>query len=70
MHNLIECGACRYKAGQGYDFNKNDFEYFGDKEFIRIKQTFMIESDVYFASNEEVDLYACPECGTVRMERK
>lgn len=37
----------------------------GDKPFKKIHGTFLIEYGHSF-SKEEVELYACPKCGTVR----
>jgi rubredoxin len=41
----------------------------GEKEFIRIKGTVFAIPDYNGNYTKEVFLVACPECGTVRMER-
>lgn len=40
----------------------------GDREFIHISGSFTIASDRYYSSVKQVELYACPKCGTIRME--
>lgn len=49
-------------AGKKYDIIK------GDKKFVRIDGFFTIGQNDYYHRTVAVGLYACPKCGTIRME--
>jgi hypothetical protein len=63
--------VCGYKHQEGLDDNgKWQDNLIGDIEFHRIHgSTFKISEGHWGDYDEEVKLYACPKCGTVRMER-
>lgn len=49
-------------AGMNYDILK------GDEEFIRVDGSFTISRNDCYHRTVAVGLYACPKCGTIRME--
>lgn len=61
-----QCPACRYI----YDHDAKDRGPLEDEPFIQIKGSFFAQtSEPGYTSDgvDEVWLYACPKCGTVRM---
>lgn len=61
---------CGYAHEDGIDDN-GDWQknLIGDKKFIQIRGNFFIEDDYsYHRDEERISLYACPKCGTVRMD--
>lgn len=69
----MKCATCNYEYKDEY-VNENGARFYkpiiGDNEFIQINGNFTIkiEGDWYNAI-QEIDLYACPKCGTVRIEK-
>lgn len=62
----IQCKACKYK---GEIYNEAGVSPITNPKFIEISGVrFVIEDTTRFNNYKEVRLYACPKCGTVRME--
>ena len=63
--------VCGYEHQQGLDdTGKWQDHLVGDKEFLKIYgSTFKISTGHWGDYDEEVKLYACPKCDTVKMER-
>ena len=69
----MKCAACGYEYEQRYGGGMNGTEEIvvkGDDKFVRIGGHFTRpeSSHGYCSALQEVQLYACPKCGTVRME--
>lgn len=65
----MRCRACdyRYKEMEDENFCDDYVEVSDGKEpFIKLQNTIM-NSNTY--DEQTVKLYACPKCGTVRMEK-
>ena len=65
---------CGYEHESGID-DEGEWQdnLIGDAEFIRIEGTIFrkyVTNGTYLGLYEDVDLFACPKCGTVRMENK
>jgi hypothetical protein len=66
--------VCGYEQGMGWVDNGIDADEYievnpdGDK-FRKIKGYFVIETGESWSPDRQVNLYGCPECGTVQMER-
>ena len=62
---------CGYEHKQEF-VNENGVHYYkttvGDNKFIKIKGTFLLQKEYDYAPDaiEEIDLYACPKCGTIK----
>jgi len=67
----MKCQACTYEYEPSYDNKYNEITLKGHKPFIKIYGTFLIENDPDWGltHKEEIDIYACPECGTLRLEQ-
>lgn len=67
----MKCAVCNYEYEEEY-VNENGRKFYkptiGDDEFIKINGSFTIEGD-WYGTIQEVNMYACPKCGTVRMEK-
>lgn len=64
--------VCGYEHQEGLD-DKGDWQsnLVGDSEFIKITgSTFKVSTGNLGDHHEDVRLYACPKCHTVRMERR
>lgn len=63
----MECKACGYIREKDYS---NDENSIGTEEFIYLKTAVIeISGETKFDNDRKVHLYACPECGTVQMNR-
>lgn len=64
----IKCKVCDY--GKSEDWENEDGKPRGNKSFIEIKGIeFKVDAEMRWGEQSKpVYLYACPECGTVRME--
>jgi rubredoxin len=64
----MKCGACGYIESQ---YINNEGYMDNSQEFIHIKGSFHRECEANYGGSYEtrVYLYACPVCGTVRMEK-
>lgn len=60
---------CGYEHEEEFD---NEDRYYktinGDDKFKEICGTFLIEDDDYYKLKREVSIYACPKCGTLKIE--
>lgn len=67
----MKCAACSYRFNEpkfdGVNYDYNNVESDGDKQFIKLINTFHRKDED--GSLDEVYLFACPQCGTVRMEK-
>ena len=59
---MIKC-ICGYKYSRDYDK-----EPLGDTAFITIKGHFTKEGCDYYRHQIEVDVIACPKCGTLKID--
>jgi len=62
--------VCSYEHQNGIN-DKGDWQenLVGDEEFVRIEgSVFRVKTDSYYLEYKDVSLFACPKCGTVRME--
>jgi len=57
----MECGACGYVEGRSEKEEDN-------QPFIEIKGSFYIRTSGYYSHDEEVELYACPKCKTIKLD--
>jgi len=57
----MECKACGYK--QVFDFDQN--KWIGDKNFIFIQD---VEIENTYKKQLYLIIYACPECGTLKLD--
>jgi hypothetical protein len=55
--------VCGYKRGSSWDKDEN---HIGDEDFINIVGMFFIEQK--WSEKHEVQIYACPKCGTLKMD--
>jgi len=54
----------------GYDTNDEECQQWsGDKEFIRVGNRMIINGGLY-ERDYTASFYACPKCGTVRLEKE
>lgn len=65
----MKCGACNYLYEE--EWNREDSEMVikeGDDEFITIHGVFLVDNSGWHKGKHEVYLFACPKCGTIRIE--
>lgn len=65
------CKACGYEHEEKWDSNKRQYiRTAGADPFIVIRGTFIVEYERDYAPSEkdEINLYACPECYTIKMK--
>lgn len=64
----MKCQACTYEYEESYD---DKYIVKGHKPFIRIYGTFLVENipDYGPVHKDDCLIYACPECGTLRLEQ-
>ena len=65
----MKCAVCNYVKEA--EWENEDMQKIGDEYFIKVRGNFTIQKDRdygYGSDIKEVSLYACPKCGTVRME--
>ncbi len=68
---MMECKACGHKKNKVWEGGDLVEEYPDNDEFIEIEGSFHTEPDGYRRSGKkEVDLYGCPECGTVLFRKR
>ena len=67
--DVMKCNACEYEYTDGFDYERKVFlPKIGDKRFVIIRGSFTIERELNWGSAlEEVTIYACPKCGTLKM---
>ena len=53
-----------FKKEKGYD----KVTTHGDEAFIEVNGNFTRKTDYHLSSITEVQVYACPKCGTLKME--
>ena len=66
----MKCAVCKYEFEEGIG-NKNDWVVLkGDDEFINIEGHFTRIKRYEYKPDEreKVNLYACPKCGTVKID--
>jgi hypothetical protein len=61
----VEC-VCGYERLEDYESESG--VAVGDEKFINVKGNFTIE-DEYTYNIREVNLYSCPKCGTIQMNK-
>lgn len=61
---MTECKVCGHKAGYGWVDDK--YVKLEGEDFINIEGNFSYSTR--YTDNKKCYLYACPKCGTVRME--
>ena len=57
--------VCGYDSEQDEDIEEPSRK----EEFVQVKGTFYRDNDGYFSSMKEATLYACPECGTIKLSK-
>lgn len=71
INNSMKCLVCEYEFEQSFDPDKSwdVFTTKGDREFIQIEGSFhvMVGECYDYKRIEAIRLYACPECGTVKI---
>ena len=64
----MECKVCGHKHDVVND--NYELEYTDTEEFIKINGHFTIDwGNGYNNSQQEVNLYACPECNTIQLSQ-
>lgn len=65
------CKACGHEYEETWDSKINDIvNVFGTEPFVKITGTFLKEDETSWGAKniQEIDLYACPKCGTVKIK--
>jgi rubredoxin len=66
----MECRACGHKHNV-WDGDKCESTFIDTKPFDKIKSAFTTaQGEWAWEGPDEVHLYICPECGTVRAEKR
>ncbi|ADK13140.1 MULTISPECIES: hypothetical protein [Clostridium] len=67
----MKCKACGYEHEGHYTEDNKYVTTKGDKPFIEVSQNIAVKEKDKFNNTKEIlstKLYACPNCGTVKME--
>jgi len=65
----MQC-LCGYKHEKEWNSeNKCYFTTEGDSEFVEIGGKFTIEEGDWHKNLRDITVYACPKCGTLRIDR-
>lgn len=66
----MRCVVCDYKYKEPTEIEDKIQLVSDDIEgFVKIEGNFIIKTGYYKNFIDEVSLYACPKCGTVKMEK-
>lgn len=60
----MKCAVCKYENNNGWDY-ENQCVIERNKEFIESNFSVQVSYDYH---NEEKKVYACPKCGTLKID--